>query len=364
MYVGGFARDQFGHRNAFLRGFVRQHRAAHAVPDGPDARRGRPGLLIDFDLAALGQFDARVIGEQAFGVGLASDADQQTVEGKLALAILVLDRHGDFLLLDLGALDQGVEPDVQPLFLEFTPGMLGDIPVRQRQKVRQGLQQDDLGTQAIPHRAQFESDDAGADDPQRLGHLLEIERPHVVDDVLAVEGDVGDFDGHGAAGQNHVGGLQLDGIIRVRQRDFHAPLGPQPALAVVESDLVALEKLGHAAGQFFDHAVLAGQHGLHVDGGLLAADTMGLVVVLEMVVNLARVQQRLGRYAPHVEAGSTRRGLAVLAGIAVDAGGLQAQLRGPDRSHVAARTAPDYDYVESVCHVVFLMLVARGQSLS
>src|SRR5690606_21438839 len=47
------ARDQFGHRDAFLETLVRQHRAADAVAHGPDAVDAGVAVLVDLDLAAL-----------------------------------------------------------------------------------------------------------------------------------------------------------------------------------------------------------------------------------------------------------------------------------------------------------------------
>src|SRR6185503_1791193 len=90
--------------------------------------------------------------------------------------------------------------------------------------------------------------------------------------------------------------------------------------------------------------------GGHVDLGILDADTVRRQVVRE-VPELARgIQQRLGRDAAHVEAGAAQCLLAVLAGEGVDAGGLQAQLRGADRGHIAGRAGADDDDVEFVAH--------------
>ncbi len=69
-------------------------------------------------------------------------------------------------------------------------------------------------------------------------------------------------------------------------------------------NLVALEQLGHSAGQLFHDTILTGDHRGDIHGGVFYADAMGAVVVLQMMVVLAGVQQCLGRYAPHVETGS------------------------------------------------------------
>ena len=54
---------------------------------------------------------------------------------------------------------------------------------------------------------------------------------------------------------------------------------------------------------------------------------------------------------PTLQAGAAERGLAVLADEGVDAGRLQAQLRGADRRHVTAGTAADHHYVELLAHL-------------
>ena len=61
---------------------------------------------------------------------------------------------------------------------------------------------------------------------------------------------------------------------------------------------------------------------------------------------LGRLQQRLRRDAADVGARAARRGLAVGARPVVDAGDLEAELRGADRGDVAAGTGADDDDVE------------------
>ena len=66
---------------------------------------------------------------------------------------------------------------------------------------------------------------------------------------------------------------------------------------------------------------------------------------MRLLVQLGGVEQGLGGDAADVEAGAAQR-LAAL-----DAGGLQPELRGPDRGDIAARPGADHDHVEvSLCH--------------
>ena len=88
-------------------------------------------------------------------------------------------------------------------------------------------------------------------------------------------------------------------------------------------------------------------HGVEVELDLADLDApFGERAVIGLLEQLGGVEQGLGRDAADVEAGAAQR-LAAL-----DAGGLQPELRGPDRGDIAARPGADHDHVEvSVCHV-------------
>ena len=360
MDLGRLAGDQFGHRDAFFRGLVRQHRSAHAVADGPHAGRAGARLFVDFDLAALGQRDAAVGVEQALGVRAAPTADQQAVEHHLVLFAADLDRYPDLTLRDLGAEHFRAQADVEFLFAELAQRLLRDVGVGQRQEVGQGLEQRDLRAEPVPDRAEFQPDHAGADHAQRLRHGVEIQRAHVVDDVLAIEGDVRDRDRLRARGEDHVVGLQHDLVAAAGRGHGDPAVGAEAAAAVEERDLVALQQLRDAAGELLHHGVLALEHGRDVDARAFDRDAVRGVVVLQVVVMLAGVEQGLGRDAADVEAGAARRRLAVLAGELVDAGRLQAELRGADRGDVAAGAGADDDDVEFFAHFLIPCIRARA----
>ena len=48
----GLPGDVFSHRNAFILGLVRQHRAGHDIADRPDARDRSAEVMRDLDLPA------------------------------------------------------------------------------------------------------------------------------------------------------------------------------------------------------------------------------------------------------------------------------------------------------------------------
>ena len=79
VHVAGFARDQFDAGDAFLLGFVRQHRARDDVADRVNAGDVGAEHLIHFDPAALVERDAYFVRADAFGKGAATDRDEDFV---------------------------------------------------------------------------------------------------------------------------------------------------------------------------------------------------------------------------------------------------------------------------------------------
>ncbi len=349
------AGDQFGHRDAFLEALVRQHRAAHAVADRPHAIHAGVAMPVDLDLAAVGDLDARAVGQQVLGGGLAAHGHQQLVHGQGLLAgrVGVAEHHllGVVAAGDLGLADLGAQLDVQTLLLEFLQGGLGHFGIGQGQEVRQRFEDGHLGAQALPHAAQLQADHAGTDDGQTLGNGGEIQAADVVDDGVAVELGERQFDRFRTGRQDHVGALELDlAAFMLGHLDDVARL--QLAEAVVRGDLVGLEQHRDAAGELLHDLVLAADHGGHVHLGVVEADS----VVAEQVAHvpeLARgIQQRLGRNAAHAQAGTAQCRLAVLAQGRVDAGDLHAQLRRTDGGVITGRTGTDDDDVELFAHFI------------
>ena len=346
------AGDQLGHRDAFLEALVRQHRAAHAVTHRPHAVDAGVAVRVDHDLAALVELDAGAVGQQALGGGAAAHGHQQLVHHQFlrgALVIGVADVHA--VLLDLGGGALAAQLDVQALLLEFARGDLAHFRVGRGEEVRQAFEDGDLGAQALPHAAQLQADHAGADHAQALRHGFQVERADVVDDVLAELGER-QLDGIRAGGEDHVGGLQLDfGTVVLLDLDHVARLPAvclESAKAVERGDLVGLEQRRDAAGELLHDAVLAGDHLLHVDRRRLEADAVLVEEVAHVPELAAGIQQRLGRDAAHAQAGAAQGRLAVLAQRGVDAGGLQAQLRGADGGVITGRAGTDDNDVESL----------------
>jgi hypothetical protein len=124
----------------------------------------------------------------------------------------------------------------------------------------------------------------------------------------------------------------------------------EAAGAGMEGDLVLLEQIQDAVVVLADHFVLAREHPRHVDRKTIDVDAVLGESVAGVLEILGRLQQRLGRNASDIGAGSAGSGLAVRHRPVVDARGPEAELRRADGRDVAAGTGADDDYVELVSH--------------
>jgi hypothetical protein len=351
--VAGQAGDQLGDGHAFLETLVREHRAANAVAHCPDAFDAGVAVLVDDDASALVDLDASAFGQQLVGGGAAADGDQQPVDGDGLLAVLVGVGDLDRLFPDLGLRDLGAQLDGQALLVELAARGLGDVGIGGAEEGVHCLEHRHFRAQALPHAAQLQADDAGADDAQTLRHRSQIERASVVDDVFAVERHAFQLDRYRAGRDDDVRARDLRGRA-VLSRDLHRAVRQQLAEAVIRRDLVGLEQLHDAARELLHDLVLAADHRSDIDRRLLRRDAVVLERMFQVVELLGGIQQRLGGDAADVEAGAAQGGLAVLADVAVDAGRLQAKLGGADGGVVAGRAGTDDDDVELFGHDRFL----------
>ena len=105
-------------------------------------------------------------------------------------------------------------------------------------------------------------------------------------------------------------------------------------------DLVLLEQAVDAAGQGLHDRVLARQHLGHIGLHLGERDAVAIEAVFGLVIQLARLEQRLGRNAAHAQACATETVFLL------DARHRQTKLSGADRSDVAAGTGADDDQIK------------------
>src|SRR3990167_8231693 len=309
------AGDALGHSHALFFGLVRQHGAPHHVTHSPDAGQVGTAISVHHDFAALAQLQAYSLGVQADGVGHAANRDDQLVHVHAhGFTLGVGVGHIHALLAGLDVADLHAQLDLQALLVEGLLGFLGDLLVHGTQEGRQAFEHGHVGSQTAPDRAHLQADHARADHADLLAHQRLFSGARHLDLVATFNG----FD--------------------------------EGATAVEEADLVLLEQVQDAIVVLLHNLVLAAHHLGHVHRHLAGADAVlgeVLVGVLEM---LGRLQQRLGGDAAHVRAGAAGGRTALVVLPLVDAGHVEAQLRGADGADVAAGAAADDDDVELFAH--------------
>jgi hypothetical protein len=259
-------------------------------------------VLAGDDMAAI---HVQADGLQALGVRRDADGDDAHRGGQGLGLAADLDGHRDAVLglLDLGHLGADAEGDAA--LLEGLLGGLGDLGVLDRHDAVHGLDDGDLGAQGAVEAGELDADGARADDDQRLGHGLGGQGVAIGPDLVAVRdrADGRDVAGPGAAGQDHALGLDRAAAAGLQGHD---DLGRRAALlelglALDDLDLVLLHQEGDARGHGLGYAARAVDDLGEVERGLLDRQAVA-AQVRQLLVDLAGLQQRLGRDAAPVEA--------------------------------------------------------------
>ncbi len=294
--------------------------------------------MIGFDLAALVQFQPDLVEAQSIRIGATADRHQNHIRldrfGRAARSRL--DGQGHALLARLRAGHLGAEPIFEALLLEDLVGFLADFAVHAGQDLVQIFHDRDLGPQPTPHAAQFQADDAAADNDQMPRHLVQFQRTGRIDDLAAgiVHLDTRQRHDRRSGGDNDI--LRRHRFAahcnRVCAGEARQPLEP--------GHLVLLEQKFDAAGQTLDRVDPLPLHGRQVEAHLVDLDAqLGERAVGRFVIEFRRMKQCLGRDAAHIKAGAAQRLTAFRAR------DLQAQLRRPDRGHIAAWASADHQNV-------------------
>src|SRR5690606_11641508 len=257
-------------------------------------------------------------------------------------------------LLDFGAGHASAQADVQALLGQGLLGFLGDLIVGSSEELVHGFQHGDFGTQASPYRAQLETDHTGADHTQLLRHALEFQGTGGVDDDVLIDRGRRDLNRLGTGSDDHVSGFDYLGLA-IETGHFDLLASQQLAVTFQQGHAVGLEQRTDAAGQVLTDGCRATDHRRYVDGHALGFDTVNSEAFFGFVVLPGAVQQRLGRNATDVQAGTAERDLAVLALVFLDASGFQTELRCFDGGYVATRAGTDDYHVEFLGHNVFLL---------
>mmetsp|Transcript_3347 Transcript_3347/g.13365 ORF Transcript_3347/g.13365 Transcript_3347/m.13365 type:complete len:593 (-) Transcript_3347:180-1958(-) len=337
--VASISRQRLDHRDAFLLGLVGQHGAVDDVADGVHALHLRAEVVVHGNAAEAVGLDAEVLQAQVVGEGPAAGGDQHDVHVHLLRVSALAGLHGhlDAAGGHLRVGDLRAELEVDALLLQDLLKLLGYLRVHARRAVVEELDHGHVRAEAAPDGAHLQADDTRPDDDHLLRHGLELQGARGVHDPLArvVHGRGRQRRGLGAGGDDDV--LRLDHLVAaVQQAHIHGLRVLQGAEALDVVHAILLEEVLDAAREPHHRVLLVGHHGgqVELDAGQL--DAMSRELVVGLLIQVRRVQQRLAGNAAHVQAGAAEPSAAL------DARRLHPQLRGLDRSHVATRTASDY----------------------
>jgi hypothetical protein len=263
----------------------------------------------------------------------APDGDQQQLGLENAgLITAALDRDRDAVVGDLDALERGAGADVDLALAEGPLEGLRRRLVLGGHEPGEGLDDRDLGAEALPDARELAADDAAAEHDDRRGHPVEAQRVFGGDHPLAVDVEAGQRPGVGAGGEDHVpAGVR-------RAADGHLLRPGQATGALDDGDPARRDEPGQPLEQAGDHAVLVGVHAGHVDA-LERRSHAELCGLARRVGHLRRVQQRLGRDAADVQAGAAEVAL-------LDQPDGESELGGPEGTCVATGARAQDEYVE------------------
>ena len=259
IHLGGTPGDHLGHHHAFLGPLVRQHRPAHQVADRPDAIRAGAAVPVHLHVSSLGQDDPGALVDQAFGRRPSADRHHQLVHGDVMVALAVAEPHFHVVVHAAGAFHLRAQARVQPLALELALRLAGNLAVGHEQEAVHGLKDRDLRPQPVPDAAEFQPDDAAADDAQALRRTIKLQRAFRVHYVFAVKRGERQFHWQRTGGQNDVFGGQQVRIAVVRS-DLHLPAGKQLPPPVEGRYAVGPEQRVDARRELAHDAVLAVLH--------------------------------------------------------------------------------------------------------
>ncbi len=102
------------------------------------------------------------------------------------LAITILVMHGDVFSCTFGRGNPRTEANIQALFFELSQCFTGDLLVDADKKIFDRFQQNNVRSQAFPDAAEFQSDNACADNAQAFGYGGKSLSACGVDDQAAV----------------------------------------------------------------------------------------------------------------------------------------------------------------------------------
>ena len=200
---------------------------------------------------------------------------------------------------------------LDPLGGESALEKIGDFEIETEGDAREEFEDGDLGAEAIPDRAELETDRARADNQEFFRRFIEAERLSAAHDRDAVEGHAREIDRHAAGCDDDVIAGNLGRVAFVRLNAHLARRG-DGAESGEGGDFVALHQRAYAAGESFHDFVLATEHGGEIETDFVEDDAVFGRFLFRENKMVARGEKRLARDAADVEAGAAFSMMAVL----------------------------------------------------
>ena len=303
----------------------------------PIARRlrvRRAQRAVDVDEAVVVELDARLVEPEALDVGRAAGGDHEPVDLARLAAVLEGARS---VVGRLDVLDERRRVDLDALLLEAALGELGDVGVLGRQDAveaprRAGPRRRGARTRwrsRCPTRRRRRRPSWRAARSSAHASSVPMTRPpnsRARDRLL-----------HRAGGEDDRLGASISCPSKLPPT-LTLPSAVSDAVALDDVDAVLLEQAGDAAGQRLDD-LLAARRITAPKSTVGSATWMPNSPASRISLqHVGRAQHRLGGDAGVVQAAPADL-------VALDHGGLHAELRGADRGHVAARARADDDDV-------------------
>ena len=267
----------------------------------------------------------------------------------VGLLALGSDHHADagfgtLADLDRLGLEAGVGDDVDAAAPEGALQLDRDLAVLERHEVGQVLEDGDLGAHVGVEAGELDADRPAADDDEARGQGRRGQDVVAGDDDLPVRLEARQRLDAAAGGEDDVVGVERPvagrRAVLADEVDLDLLAAVEPAAALDELDLVLLDQAHEALGQAVDDLAAALGDDREVDRGLAGRDAE-VVRLLDLGVEVGRLEHRLGRDAADVEAGAADL-------VLVDEGDLESQLPSPERGRVAAGAGAQDDEVEAV----------------
>ena len=222
------------------------------------------------------------------------------------------------------------------LFLENAGEGADDVVVVSGDDFGQKFDDGDVGTEAGPDGAEFETDGAAADDHEFLRNGREGDGVIAGDDGLAVELHERQLDGGGAGGDDDVfGGDRL-------VADAEGGRGSERRSSRDDGDLAGLGELGDTADELGDDVVFLFEKGREIEFDAGELDAVGGGVGFGEDELLGGMKQGFTRDAAHVQASAAEGGAFL------DQRDLEAELGGAEGADVAAGAGADDDQIEGL----------------